>query len=178
MLGMEKFASLNRIYPLTLPSCCRQCVPGCTELCPVLPLQCCLSLACRVCGQRLFLPTHLCSTSSLHVILGVMGGRRRTSPPTLFTVSPCIHACFKCAINKCSGPDSVAVGEFQWFEVLVHLSGSVGCLWWGLWVCLAGDQALGGEQCPHPSHQASAAAVLPPCIHTQPLHCQLLGLLV
>lgn len=114
--------------PTHPPQLLRQCVPGCTELCPVLPLQCCLSLACRACGQHLFLPTHLCSTSSLHVILGVMGGRRRTSPPTLFTVSPCIHACFKSAINKCSGPDSVAAGEFQWFEVLVHLSGSVGCL--------------------------------------------------
>lgn len=161
MLGMEKFASLNRIFPLTLSICCR---PVCPKLLRAVPCDA-LAVLPGPCQQHLFLSTHFFSTSSLHIILGMMGGKRRTSPPSLFTVSPCIHACFKSAINKCSGPDSVA-GLSTW--------GSCNCLkcwcicqamwavcWRALGVSCWGAGAGRGAVRPATS-SAAAAAVLPP----------------
>lgn len=158
MLDVEKFASLNRIFPLTLPSCCR---PVCPELHRPVPLAA-LAVLPGPCQQHLFLSAHFFSTSSFHIILGMMGGKRRTSPPSLFTVSPCIHACFESAINMCSVPDSVA-GLSAW--------GSCSCLkrwcicqatWavcWGVSGCvLLGSRRWGGAVPP----SVSAAAALPP----------------
>lgn len=67
-----------------------------------------------------------------------MGGRRRTSPPSLFTVSPHIHARFKSAMNMCSDPDSVA-GLSAWgsFNCLKcwHICQAMWVVCWrGLWV--------------------------------------------
>lgn len=72
------------------------------------PYAACLCRAGGACRQHRFLPPHSCSSSALHVILGVMGGRKKTSPPSLFAVSPRIHACFKNTMNMFSGSDSVA----------------------------------------------------------------------
>lgn len=175
MLGMGKFASLNGICPLTLPSCCRPVRPRLHRAVPRAALAV-LPVPCR---QHLFLPTHFFSISYLHVILGMMDGRRRTSPPSLFTVSPCIHACFKSTINMCSGPHSVA-GLSVWGTSIVWSAGTSvrrcglcadrvsGCVW-------LGSRRWEGSSAPihlisHCSSCAPASA--------QPLHCPVLGLLV